>query len=191
MAVTQLLHCLHKEKKTFVRTLDIFQFQSNESNISTRKLLCPNIVWTGIRLLLVIYNATKSKINHLSYIQFVKSTLDKPLQLSSLSLTSAAAYQHLNRVYYQIQSNWMLQNKLLESITTIFCNCGCRYTELHVFYRVVSVTASMFYCIKAILIKKVHLTPKSLTIYRQISLNTKMLIMNLKLWGQPEYNDDE
>lgn len=72
------------------------------------------------------------------------------MKLSSLPPTSAAAQQHINRVYYQVQTwlgkdlqpeqwGWNLQNKILEPITTllppapdellntIFCNCkkGC------------------------------------------------------------------
>lgn len=103
--------------------------------------------------MLAVYNAPKSEnnIDHHRYIQFIKSTkLHKPVQLSNLPPTSAAAYQHINRVYYQIQKwlghdlepqewGWVLQDEFLQPITTllppapdellstIFCNCknGC------------------------------------------------------------------
>lgn len=90
-------------------------------------------------------------IDNLRYTQFVKSTkLNKPVQLSNLPPTSAATHQHINRVYYQIQTwlgndlepqewGWVMRNELLEPImtilppapsellNTIFCNCknGC------------------------------------------------------------------
>ncbi|GFY41262.1 uncharacterized protein TNIN_343811 [Trichonephila inaurata madagascariensis] len=76
--------------------------------------------------------------------------LNKPVQLSNLPPTNAAAHQHINRVYYQVQIwlgndldpqkwGWILRNEFLEPITTvlspapdellntIFCNCknGC------------------------------------------------------------------
>lgn len=107
----------------------------------------------GVRIFLAIYNAPKSEhsIDDFRYKQFIKSTrLNKPVQLSTLPPTSAAARQHINRVYYQIQTwlgndlepqewGWVLQNEILEPTTTllppapdellntIFCNCknGC------------------------------------------------------------------
>ncbi|KAK9872193.1 hypothetical protein WA026_016247 [Henosepilachna vigintioctopunctata] len=116
---------------------------------------CPvqTLFENGVRILLALYNAPKSEdnIDHFRYTQFIKLTkLNKPVQLSTLPPTSVAAHQHINRVYYQIQTwlgndlepqewGWMLENGILEPIRTllppaptellniIFCNCknGC------------------------------------------------------------------
>lgn len=90
-------------------------------------------------------------LDHLRYMHYVKSTkLNKPVQLSNIPPTSAAAHQHFQRVYYQVQTwlghdlepqvwGWSMQNDFLEPImtilppapenllNTIFCNCksGC------------------------------------------------------------------
>ncbi|GBM90814.1 hypothetical protein AVEN_42533-1 [Araneus ventricosus] len=92
-------------------------------------------------------------IDKYRYLSFVKNTRNnKRVQLSCLPPTSAAAYQHLCRVYYQVQvclSNeldpenwgWGLKDNSSEPIqtllpptpekllNTIFCNCkkGCNY----------------------------------------------------------------
>ncbi|GFT77842.1 uncharacterized protein TNCV_2968851 [Trichonephila clavipes] len=53
------------------------------------------------------YNAPKSEnsIDNLCYTQFIRSTkLNKSVQLSNLPPTSAAAHQHISRVYYQVQT---------------------------------------------------------------------------------------
>ncbi|GFY75699.1 uncharacterized protein TNIN_370461 [Trichonephila inaurata madagascariensis] len=121
-------------------------FQEENCNVQT-------LHENGIRVLLTVYNAPKSEnsIDNLRYTQFIRSTkLNKPVQLSNLPPTSVAAHQHINRVYYQVQSwlendlkpqewGWILRNEFLEPITTvlspspdellntIYCNCknGC------------------------------------------------------------------
>lgn len=152
--MTRLLRSLKKEKKTFVRTLeklpDLDQLAAafKEENCPVQRLF-----ENGVRILLAIYNAPKSEdsIDHLRYTQFVKSTkLNKPVQLSNLPPTSAAAHQHFNRVYYQVQTwlghdlepqewGWIMHHGFLEPTTTILpptpndllntilCNCknGC------------------------------------------------------------------
>lgn len=115
---------------------------------------CPpeTIYNNGILFLLAIYGAPKTEksIDNYRYLQFAKSTrLNVPVKLSSLPPTAAAA-QHLLRVYYQVQTwlgknldpqqwGWIVRNNFLEPITTllppapdvllntIFCNCakGC------------------------------------------------------------------
>ncbi|XP_072387211.1 uncharacterized protein [Diabrotica undecimpunctata] len=103
----------------------------------------------GVRIFLAAYNAPTSEddIDSFRYTQFIKSTrLNKPVQLSSVPPSSAAAGQHIIRVYYQTQIwlgndlepqefGWVMQNEFLEPITTllppapeellntIFCNC--------------------------------------------------------------------
>lgn len=144
----------NKGKKTFVNKLEKLSsfdelaqpFQQTDSTIHT-------LFENGVRILLSIYNAPKpvDNIDHLRYVQFIKSTkLNKPVPLCSLPPTNAAVHQHINRVYYQVQTwlgndldpqqwGWVLQNKVLNPITTIlppapeellntiFCNCknGC------------------------------------------------------------------
>ncbi|GFY41967.1 uncharacterized protein TNIN_275051 [Trichonephila inaurata madagascariensis] len=87
----------------------------------------------GVRVLLAIYNVPpyESSIDNLRYTQFIKSTkLNKPVQLSNTPPTSAAAHQHISRVYYQVQTwlgyhiepqerGWILRNEFLEPITTL------------------------------------------------------------------------
>lgn len=152
--MTRLLHSLKKEKKTFLKTfeklanLDQIAAAFKEENCSVQRLF-----ENGIKTLLAVYNAPKSvdSIDHLCYAQYVKSTkLNKPVQLSNIPPTSAAAHQHFNRVYYQVQTwlghdfeprewVWTMRNEFLEPVTTIlppapeellngiFCNCknGC------------------------------------------------------------------
>lgn len=119
-----------------------------EENCSAQRLL-----ESGTQTLLAVYNAPKSvkSLDHLRYMHYVKSTkLNKPVQLSNIPPTSAAAHQHFNRVYYQVQTwlghdlepqvwGWATRNDFLEPImtilppapegllNTIFCNCksGC------------------------------------------------------------------
>ncbi|GFY57427.1 uncharacterized protein TNIN_484691 [Trichonephila inaurata madagascariensis] len=53
----------------------------------------------GVRVLLVIYNAPNSEnsLDNLRCTQFIKSTkLNKPVQLSNIPPTSAAAHQHIS-----------------------------------------------------------------------------------------------
>lgn len=56
--------------------------------------------------------------------------LNKPVQLSNIPSTNAAAHQQFNRVYYQVPTwlghdlepqewGWTIRNELLEFITTI------------------------------------------------------------------------
>ena len=114
----------------------------------------PNtVIDNGMRFLLAMYGAPQSEtsIDDYRYISFARSTrLNRPVKLSSLPPTRAAAQQHLNRVYYQVQVwlgnnlqpeqwGWVFKNNKLEPITTllppapdelintIFCNCrkGC------------------------------------------------------------------
>jgi hypothetical protein len=64
------------------------------SSVSARKLPSRNIFENGVRVFLAMYNAPKSEhnIDNFPYTQFIKSTrLNKPMQLSSLPPTSAAA----------------------------------------------------------------------------------------------------
>lgn len=73
-----------------------------------KKINCsPDIILTnGIRFLLAMYGAPKKfdSIENYRYVSFVKYTRNnKNVNLSCLPPTSAAAYQHLYRVYYQIQ----------------------------------------------------------------------------------------
>lgn len=81
--------------------------------------------------MLAVYNAPKSvgSIDHLRYTQYVKFTkLNKPVQLSSMPPTSAAAQQHLNHVHYQVKTwlghhlepqerGWTMRNGFLEPIS--------------------------------------------------------------------------
>ncbi|GFY51097.1 uncharacterized protein TNIN_270001 [Trichonephila inaurata madagascariensis] len=63
----------------------------------------------GVRVLLSTYNSPQSEksIDNLRYTQFIKSTkLNKPVQLSNIPPTRAAAHQHISRVYYQVQT-WL------------------------------------------------------------------------------------
>ncbi|GFU87669.1 uncharacterized protein TNCV_2935911 [Trichonephila clavipes] len=80
------------------------EFESTSSNIPRRKLSYTNILHeNGVRVLLAIYNAPKSEnsIGTLRYTQLIKSTkLNKPVQLFDIPPTSAAANQHISRVYY-------------------------------------------------------------------------------------------
>ncbi|GBP51845.1 hypothetical protein EVAR_88550_1 [Eumeta japonica] len=124
-------------------------FQQENSPVQT-------LFENGVRILLALYNAPKSEdnIDHFRYTQFIKLTkLNKPIQLSTLPPTRVPAHQHINRIYYQIQTwlgkdlepqewGWMLENEILEPIRTllppapaellniIFCNrkngCGSR-----------------------------------------------------------------
>ncbi|KAI4488083.1 hypothetical protein M0804_004931 [Polistes exclamans] len=123
--------------------------------VAFEKQNCPvqSLFESGVRTLLAIYNAPKSEncIDRLRYAQFIKLTkLNKPVQLSTLPPTSAAALQHFNRVYYQVQTwlghdlepqnwGWIMRKEFLEPVMTmnppapeellnkIFCNCknGC------------------------------------------------------------------
>lgn len=143
-----------KGKKTVTRALEkitnldklVEVFQQENCPVQT-------LFENGVRIFLALYNAPKSEDNldYFRYTQFIKLTkLNKPVQLSTLPPTSVAARQHINRVYYQIQTwlgknlepqewGWKLENEILEPITTllppapaellntIFCNCknGC------------------------------------------------------------------
>ncbi|KYN15191.1 hypothetical protein ALC57_12601 [Trachymyrmex cornetzi] len=108
-----------------------------------------DIVTNGIRFLLAMYGAPKKidSIDKYRYLRFVKSAWNKKtVQLSSLPPTSASAFQHLYRVYYQVQVwlgneldpeewGWKLIDNCLDPIqtllppapekllNTIFCNC--------------------------------------------------------------------
>ena len=108
-----------------------------------------DIVTNGIRFLLAMYGAPKKidSIDKYRYLRFVKSAWNnKTVQLSCLPPTSASAFQHLYRVYYQVQVwlgneldpeewGWKLTDNYLEPIqtllppapekllNTIFCNC--------------------------------------------------------------------
>lgn len=116
---------------------------------------CPpdTLINCGIQFILAMYGApkTETSLDNYRYLSFAKCTrLNKPVQLSSLPPTAAAAQQHLFRVYYQIQTwlgrdldpkqyGWTSNKNLLEPIPTllppapdellnsIFCNCtkGC------------------------------------------------------------------
>lgn len=72
----------------------------------------PNILRdNGIRIFSTIYNAPQVEYNidKYRYTQFIKNKntrLNRPMQLSSLPPTSAAAQQHIYRVYYQVQT-WL------------------------------------------------------------------------------------
>lgn len=97
----------------------------------------PNVLCDHrIRILLALYNASEaseseSNIDNYRYTQVIKATrLNRPVQLSSLPPTSAAAQQHIFRVYFQIQTwlgtdlqpekwRWILQNEVLQPITTL------------------------------------------------------------------------
>lgn len=128
--------------------LDELAAAFEEENCSAQRLL-----ESGTQTLLAVYNAPKSvkSLDHLRYMHYVKSTkLNKPVQLSNIPPTSAAAHQHFKRVYYQVQTwlghdlepqvwGWAMRNDFLEPImtilppapedllNTIFCNCksGC------------------------------------------------------------------
>ncbi|PZC75227.1 hypothetical protein B5X24_HaOG206534 [Helicoverpa armigera] len=117
-------------------------FTENDSKPET-------IIAKGIRFLLAVYGAPKkiTCINKYRYLTFVKHTRkNKQVQLSCLPPTSESAIQHLNRVYYQVQTwlgnqlnpedwGWKLIHNTLEPIktllppapekllNTIFCNC--------------------------------------------------------------------
>lgn len=130
----------------FEKSPDLYQLAQvfNEENCAL-----PILYSNGTRLFLAVYNApkTENNIDKFRYTQFIKSTKsNKPVQLSLLPPISGAALQHINRVYYQIQTwlgrdlepqewDWVLQNDTLEPVTTllapapdellitIFCNC--------------------------------------------------------------------
>jgi len=114
-----------------------------------------NILTNGIRFLLAMYGAPKKidSIDKYRYLSFVKNTRsNKSVKLPCLPPTSSNAYQHLYRVYYQVQVwlgnelnpedwGWVFKDNSLEPIqtllppapekllNTIFCNCkkGCNY----------------------------------------------------------------
>lgn len=143
-----------KGKKTFIKTLEQLPDFDKLAQAFQQEHCPPEILHdNGIRIFLAMYNADKSEISidHLRYTRFIKLTkFNKPVQLANLPPTSAAAHQHINRVYYQIQTwlgynlepqewGWVLQNRVFEPIkttsspapdellNTIFCNCknGC------------------------------------------------------------------
>ncbi|GBM22600.1 hypothetical protein AVEN_182199-1 [Araneus ventricosus] len=91
------------------------------------------ILTNGTRFLLAMYR-TPNKIDSTDkyrYFSFVKNTRNnKRMQLSCLPPTSTAAYQHLCRVYYQVQVclgneldpenwGWILKDNSLEPIQTL------------------------------------------------------------------------
>lgn len=95
------------------------------------------IITNGIRFLLSMYGAPKKVtcLDKLRYLSFAKKTYNKKqVQLACLPPTSAAAQQHLFRVYYQVQVwlgnkmnpedwGWKLVNNAFEPIQ--------RYSHLH------------------------------------------------------------
>ena len=97
------------------------------------KLSSTKLLQSGIRTFLAIHNApiSSGRLDYYRYSQFVKFTkLNRPVQLSNLPPSNAAAHEHIKRVYYQVQTwlgnclepqdwGWMLQNQLLEPTTTI------------------------------------------------------------------------
>ena len=126
----------------------------NCAEVFTKIDFSPQVIITnGIRFLLAIYGAPKKIdcIDKYRYLSFVKNTRNnKKVELSCLPPTSASAYPHLYREYYQVQVwlgnqqdpeewGWKLINNSLEPIqtllppapekllNTIFCNCkkGC------------------------------------------------------------------
>ncbi|GBO00185.1 hypothetical protein AVEN_172957-1 [Araneus ventricosus] len=138
--------------KLFEKRHDLIDCAEVFTNIGSS----PDIILTnGTRFLLAMYGAPKKidSIDKHRFLSFVKNTRsNKRVQLSCLPQTSAAAYQHLYRVYYQVQVwldneldpenwGWVLKDKSLEPIqtlflptpekllNTIFCNCkkGCNY----------------------------------------------------------------
>ncbi|GBN96293.1 hypothetical protein AVEN_243499-1 [Araneus ventricosus] len=138
--------------KLFEKCHDLFVCAEVFTNIGSS----PDLILTnGIRFLLAMYGAP-NKIDFIDkyrYLSFVKNTRNnKRVQFSCLPPTSAAVYQHLCRVDYQVQvclgneldpENWVwvLKDNSLDPIqtplppapekllNTIFCNCkkGCNY----------------------------------------------------------------
>ncbi|GBO42386.1 hypothetical protein AVEN_192569-1 [Araneus ventricosus] len=92
-----------KEFKLFVKRHDLIDCAEVFTNIGSS----PDITLTnGTRFLLAMYGAPNkiASIDKYRYLTFVKNTSNNKLvQLSCLPPTFAAAYQHLCRVYYQVQ----------------------------------------------------------------------------------------
>ncbi|GFY47219.1 uncharacterized protein TNIN_371541 [Trichonephila inaurata madagascariensis] len=151
VAVTRHLDSfLKKGGKTFIRILENLPNLDQLAQVFQEEN-CPvqALHENGVRVLLAIYNALQSEnnIDNLRYTQFIMSTkLNKPVQLSNIPPTRAAALQHISRVYYQVQTwlgnhlepqeeGWILRNSFLEPIMTIlppapdelfktiYCNC--------------------------------------------------------------------
>ncbi|KAL4719828.1 hypothetical protein ACJJTC_012796 [Scirpophaga incertulas] len=132
--------------KLFEKCNDLIECAEVFKNINSSR---NDIVTYGIRFLLAMYGAPKKidSIDKYRYLRFVKSAWkNTTVQLSSLPPTSASAFQHLYRVYYQVQVwlgneldpqewGWKLNDDCLEPIqtllppapekllNTIFCNC--------------------------------------------------------------------
>ncbi|GFY79581.1 uncharacterized protein TNIN_146161 [Trichonephila inaurata madagascariensis] len=151
MVVTRHLHFFKKKGgKAFIRILENLLNLDQLAQVFQEEN-CPvqTLHENGVRILLAIYNAPQSEnsIDNLRYTEFIKSTkLNKPVQLSNIPPTRAAAHQHISCVYYQNQTwlgnhlepqegGWILRNEFLEPIMiilpptpdellkTIVCNC--------------------------------------------------------------------
>ncbi|GBN93114.1 hypothetical protein AVEN_72877-1 [Araneus ventricosus] len=132
--------------KLFEKRHDLIDCAEVFTNIGSS----PDIILTnGSCFLLAMYGTPKKidSIDKCRYLSFMKNTRNnKRVQLPCLPPTSAAAYQHLCRVYYQVQVwlgneldpenwEWVLKDNSLEPIqtllppapekplNTIFCNC--------------------------------------------------------------------
>ncbi|GFY50124.1 uncharacterized protein TNIN_488681 [Trichonephila inaurata madagascariensis] len=101
-----------KGKKTFIRILENLPNLDQLAQIlQEENCHVQTLHENGIRVLLAICNAPKSenRIDNLCYTQFIRSTkLNKPVQLSNLPPTSAAAHQlcilsSANLINYSIQ----------------------------------------------------------------------------------------
>ncbi|GBN53250.1 hypothetical protein AVEN_141561-1 [Araneus ventricosus] len=141
-----------KAFKLFEKRHDLIDCAEVFTNIGSS----PDIILiNGTRFLLAMYGAPNkiASIDKYRYLSFVKNTSNNKLvQFSCLPPTYAAAYQHLCRVYCQVQVclgneldlenwGWALKDNSLEPIqtllppvpekllNTIFCNCkkGCNY----------------------------------------------------------------
>lgn len=84
------------EKQNLVECAEVFQNCNSTQH---------EIITSGIRFLLSMYGAKKTTcLDKHRYACFVKKTKSKKqVQLACLPPTSAAAHQHLLRVYYQVQ----------------------------------------------------------------------------------------
>ncbi|GBN41199.1 hypothetical protein AVEN_170161-1 [Araneus ventricosus] len=143
-------------KQSLMKSMQTARGIARGRKVFTNSGSSPDIIFTnGTRFLLAMYGAPNKidSIDKYRYLSFVKNTRNnKRVKLSCLPPTSAAAYQHLCRVYYQVQVclcneldpenwGWILKDNSLEPIqtllppppekllNTIFCNCkkGCNY----------------------------------------------------------------
>ncbi|GBM58493.1 Alpha-catulin [Araneus ventricosus] len=98
---------ISRERSTQESVISKQVYRMHAANTVCERLEDLDIILTnGTRFLLAMYGAPNKidSIDKYRYLSFVKNTRNnKRIQLSCLPPTSTAAYQHLCRVYYQVQ----------------------------------------------------------------------------------------